>query len=179
MCRTLCLTAAALLVASSLLTAQDSATAVVPGRLIRVQVIGGGVTQGTVTAVDGGRILLAVAGADTVALSRAEVGRIEMYQGTKSRVGKNALTGGLIGAGLGAVLGAVSASATEGSLVEFSAGQGAVAGGLTFGVLGAGIGALTGISKRPIWKTVSPSSVFVTPASDRGNGVAVGMNLRF
>ena len=116
---------------------------------------------------------------DTVTVARADVARIDVYQGMKSRVGKNALTGGLIGAGVGALLGAASAAASEGTLVEYSAGAGAASGALTFGVIGAGIGALTGISKRPVWKTVSLPTVTVAPASSDGEGVAIGLHFRF
>lgn len=179
MSRSLGLVALALLVSVASLPAQDSTATVVPGQTIRIQVLGGGGTQGTLTAIDADRLWIAVNGADTVTVARADVARIDVYQGMKSRVGKNALTGGLIGAGVGALLGAASAAASEGTLVEYSAGAGAASGALTFGVIGAGIGALTGISKRPVWKTVSLPTVTVAPASSDGEGVAIGLHFRF
>lgn len=176
MYRTVCLSALALVLAAAELPAQDSATAVLPGRLIRVRLTNGGGTQGTVVAIDSARLRLFITGADTLDLSRDEVTRVDVYQGMKSRVGQGALTGGLVGLAFGALLGAASASETEGSLIQYSAGEGAVAYGAAFGVLGAAVGALAGIHKRPTWKSASVPTVFVAPPVQGGGGVALGLH---
>lgn len=178
MSRIVCLVAFATALSFQALPAQDSAMVVSPGRSIRVHLRDGGQTQGTVVAIDSARLRLFITGADTVSLARDEVGQIDLYQGMRTSVGKSALTGGLIGAGIGALLGALSASATEGSLVEYSAGEGALAYGATFGVLGAGIGALIGTKHRPAWKEAEWPKVILAPSAARGGGLTIGLSLR-
>ena len=179
MSRSICLLALALVMAVEALPAQDSALVVSPGRSIRVHLRDGGQTQGTVVAIDSARLRLFVTGADTVSLARHEVAGIDLYQGMKTSVGKSALTGGLIGAGIGALLGAISASGTQGTLLEYSAGEGAVAYGATFGVLGAGIGALIGTKHQPRWHSADWPTVILAPVTARGGGLQLGLSMRF
>ena len=168
--------AAALFAIAAPLAAQDSARTVSPGRLVRVRPVHGSGIQGTVTRVDPDRLRIAVGG-DTVTFAREEVRRVDLFQGTGSRVGRNALNGLMIGAAVGAIVGAASGGDSD-HLFSYSPGEGALAFGLLFGALGAGVGALTGMHQRPIWTSVPLQKVFVTPAPAGGEGVAIGLHLR-
>jgi len=179
MTRSLALIAAALLALTSAAAAQDSTGSLV-GRRIRIQPQHGATLQGAVVAVSDSAVTLRTSETDTVSVARAGIARVEVYEGTKSNTGKGALTGFLLGGAIGAFLGAASASATEGSLVEYSAGEGALAYGASFGVLGAGIGALVGLgSHHERWQPAVLPTVTVLPTAQDGKRVAFGLRVSF
>lgn len=174
-----CSAALASLILVGTASAQDSASVLLPGRTTRITLTDGAKTQGTVVSIDPSIMRLAVTGGDTVSLTRGAVKKVEIYQGMRTTVGRDALTGGLVGAALGALLGAASAKSTEGSFVEYSAGEGALAYGAVFGVLGAGIGALVGTKHRPSWGAANWPTVAMGPVASGGGGMSVVVRYSF
>lgn len=179
MTRSLYVLAAALSVLVSAGQAQDSTSGLV-GRRIRIQQQHGASLQGAVVAVSDSAVTLRTSETDTVSVPRAGIAKVEVYEGTRSNTGKSALTGLLIGGLTGVVVGAVSAQATQGSFIEYSAGEGAVAYGAAFGVLGAGIGALVGSgSHHESWQPAVLPTITVQPTGQDGKRVALGMRISF
>ena len=164
--------------------AQGISTDLVPGRRIRVQQHQGTMVQGALVSVSDTALTLRTSETDTVVVARAAIAKVEVYEGTKSKAGKGAVTGLLIGGGIGVVLGVATASSTEGTLLESSPGSYAVGSGLLFGALGAGVGALIGSgSHTEKWQSVVLPAVLPTvtilPDESKGRRVALGLRISF
>jgi hypothetical protein len=175
-----------ILVATALCTlatfgqAQADSTRLTAGMKLRVHQQRTAPIVGTLISLDPEHVVLLLSPADTAVLSRQSITKVELYQGTRSGAGKGAVTGLLIGATIGAIGGAISASATEGSYVEYSAGEGALAYGVTLGLLGTGIGALVGSgSHHEIWQPTVLPTVSMQPGGQGGKRVAMGLRISF
>ncbi|UCF21029.1 MAG: hypothetical protein JSU87_06470 [Gemmatimonadota bacterium] len=102
---------------------------------------------------------------------------LEISRGKKSNVGKGALTGGLIGAGIGLVIG-IGAASEDGGFIEFGP-EVVPAAAVTVGACGAGIGALIGLlSPGERWEEVPLDQLRVGPSPVAADGVAVSLSLQ-
>ena len=108
----------------------------------------------------------------------ASVDRIDISRGKKSNVGKGAITGGLIGAGIGLVIG-IGAAAEDGGFFDFGP-EVVPAAVLAVGAYGAGIGALIGlIMPGERWEEVPVDELRVGPSPVAPDGLALSATLRW
>lgn len=108
----------------------------------------------------------------------ADISRLEVSRGTKSNVGKGALIGAGVGAGMG--VSTVILFCTGESPLAEDCGAGEVVGTVAFLIgIGTGVGALIGAAARTEkWVEVPPNRWQIEVAPDPNGGVAVGVNLR-
>jgi hypothetical protein len=181
MTRSMLALAIALLVLPSLGQAQQDTTGLAPGRRIRVHQPDKHTVVGNFVAIDSASLGLETTPGDTLQIARARITGVDLSVGTKSKTGQGALSGLMYGALGGVALGLLaSAGQDPNELFYVSPGAAAAGGALMFGAIGAGVGALIGSGKRTDrWEpTVWPVRV-IAPGGQAGNGVALGMHLRF
>ena len=161
---------ALLLIATSIELIAQEVSSVVSGDRIRVTFLKSvrvmkGVTirrlEGTLVRLDADTLVLREK-YQSILLSHsiASLARLEVSRGRKSRAGRGALIGFLVGAGVGAVgTEAVCANARDfdsGSVGAPDIGTCLLLGGVAFGLIGTGIGAIAGkVIKGERWERVS------------------------
>jgi hypothetical protein len=165
---------AALVVAApfTLLAQQQSLLA--PGDRVRVTAPSIGVHEqvctfsalrrDTAVVMEGGRLL---------ALPLASVTKLEVYRGRRSRAGKGAVTGLLVGTGAGVLLGVLDLAQEEGGAEYVLLGWAGLGGGA-----GALLGALVGaVIRADRWEPVRLYPVRVGLTSQRNGALTVSLSL--
>ncbi len=114
----------------------------------------------------------------TVSVPLGPRSRLEVSRGQRSRAGKGALIGGLVGGGAGLLLGVAAASENSGSsFFEVGPGEVAAVTGM-LGALGAGVGALIGAGSRmDRWEPIELPRVTARLRVERDR-FGVGFSLR-
>jgi len=162
------------------LAAQAQPVDLVPGRRIRVHRRAESTLIGELVSLHSDTLTMTTTAADTVAVPRAAITRLDLSMGTKSRAGKGAVKGLIFGGLGGALIGVLASGSDDDWWIEFGPGAWAAGGALMFGALGAGIGALIGSGQRTDrWEGVALPTVAIVPGSGKGNRVAIGVRLRF
>jgi hypothetical protein len=176
---------AALAVATWSCSGYIADTSVAPGDTVRVTAPSLDMDDsiGTVAALETDTLTVQVEErADALYVPLADVTKLEVRRGQKSRTGG----GALIGAGVGAAAGVITALAAcgdsncewDGDTTDVT-GYVAVVFGAGGALLGAGIGALIGsASKTDRWETVPLEEIRVGPSSVDADGVEVSVTLR-
>ena len=158
----------------------DEPHQVTPGTLCRVTAPTLGATPLIGTLVESTDLELIFAGPEIGrrAIPRGAVTRLEWSSGRRSRTGRFALYGALLGVALGA---GTNYADPQGECTT-NKGSCAVLGGLLGGVLLGATGAVVGLAVRTYdWKETSPprSNVSVSPAIVPGEGAGVAVVLRW
>ena len=83
--------------------AQQDTTGLVPGRRIRIHQQGNSTVVGSFVSLDAASLAMVTGAGDTVQVSRDHIVGLDLSQGTKSKAGKGAVTGLLVG-GLGGMI---------------------------------------------------------------------------
>ena len=171
----------ALLLCTALdLAAQAPPIDLVPGRRIRVHRRAETTLVGDLVSLGPDSLTMTTAAADTLAVARASITRLDLSTGTKSKAGKGAVNGLLFGALGGALIGVLASGSDDGDFIDFGPGEWAASGALMFGALGAGVGALIGSGQRTdLWEPTVWPAITVAPGGRVGNAVALGIHLRF
>jgi hypothetical protein len=180
MFRSLLVLALASLVVGQDIQAQQDPTGLTVGRRIRVHQPGQKKVTGTFAFMDAERLALVTAPGDTVQLSRKAITRVDLADGTKSKAGKGAVDGLLIGGGVGIALGIAFGVAAEDTYADAGVPAYAAGTGILFAAIGAGVGALIGSGSRTDrWVPTAWPTVSFQPAGLDGKRLALGMNLTF
>jgi hypothetical protein len=171
----------ALLLCTALdLAAQAPPIDLVPGRRIRVHRRAETTLVGDLVSMGSDSLTMTTAAADTLAVARASITRLDLSTGTKSKAGKGAVNGLLFGALGGALIGVLASGSDDGDFIDFGPGEWAASGALMFGAIGAGVGALIGSGQRADrWESVALPTVAIVPVPGTGSRVAVGVRFRF
>ncbi len=161
-------------------------TSVAPGDTVRVTAPSMDMDDsvGTVAALETDTLTVQVEDrADALYVPLADVTKLEVRRGQRSRVGKGALIGSVIGAVIGGVLGGLTigfcqeneSSSDPNCLALIPIGVGLV------GAVGAVVGAFTGAVAGPgdRWETVPLDRIRVSLVSDRRGGLTVSASLFF
>jgi hypothetical protein len=173
------LVAALLLAAPFTLLAQQESV-LTPGDRIRVTAPSIGIEQlvCTLSAFSPDSVVVEDRGT-LLSLPLASVTKLDVYRGQRSKAGKGAVTGLLVGTGAGTLFGLIAAAASDVEETEYALG-----GALIFAGLGGGVGALIGAAvgqRRPVdrWEPVLlyPSQGRLPPPA--GPRLAIGVSLRF
>lgn len=170
----------ALLLCTALdLAAQAPPIDLVPGRRIRVHRRAETTLVGDLVSMGSDSLTMTTAAADTLAVARASITRLDLSTGTKSKAGKGAVNGLLFGALGGALIGVLASGSDDGDFIDFGPGEWAASGALMFGAIGAGVGALIGSGQRADrWESVALPTVAIVPVPGTGSRVAVGVRFR-
>lgn len=171
----------ALLLGTALdLAAQAPPVDLVPGRRIRVHRRAEPALVGELVSLGSDSLTMTTAAADTVAVARAAITRLDLSTGTKSQAGQGAVTGLLIGAATGALLGVAASGSDDGSWVDAGPGAWALSGAIGFGAIGAGVGALIGAGKHTDrWEQSALPAVVVMPNRGAGTHVVLAWQFTF
>lgn len=179
MTRTLFVLAAVVLAAAPHAQAQGGVIDVGPGQRVRIHE-GQRKVVGTLLSVDSATMRILTSHTDTALVARADVTRLDVSVGQKSRAGSGALIGAGVGAAGGALAMVVVAGPEELESNDISAAV-YVGGAAVIGMaLGAVVGAVVGANshtdrwERSVWPTLGASL-----GSAAGKGVAMGLRITF
>lgn len=162
------------------LAAQAQPVDLVPGRRIRVHRRAETTLVGDLVSLGPDTLTMTTSAADTVAVQRAAISRLDLSTGTKSKAGKGAVNGLLFGGLGGALIGVLASGSDDGEFLDYGPGAWAASGALMFGALGAGVGALIGSGQRTDqWEGVVLPTVAIVPVAGTGSRVAIGVRFRF
>ena len=118
-------------------------------------------------------LFLQVTPAETLAVARAGLTRLDVSTGRRRRTGRGATVGSLIGASSGVIIGFASGDDPPNSFWQMSAGEKAAIAGVGLGVVGLLVGATVGaltVSER--WTSVPLGNASVSPGFQAGRGGA-------
>lgn len=151
---------------------QQDTSGLVPGRRIRIHQRNNQKLVGRFVSMDSASLAMVTKPGDTAQVARSTIAGLDLSDGTKSKAGRGALTGLLIGAAVGALAGL----GCEGEV----AGVCMAGGALVVGALGAGVGALIGSGSRTDkWEPTAWPTLSFQPNGPEGAQIALGMHLRF
>lgn len=165
-------------------------TSIAPGDRVRVTAPSMDLEKGvgTVAALETDTLVVNTGErADALEVPLADVTKLEVHRGQKSRTGRGALIGAGVGALAGVATVAIACASTTGGC-DFSESGGsdelsdlAVATALVLmgTVVGAGVGAIIGLATRvDRWQAVPLDDIRVGPSPVTPDGVAVSVTLR-